>query len=102
MVGPLAEAALKNFYCDKLFLGIDSFNMEEGISTPNIEEAHLNQNMIEKAKQVIAVCDSSKFNRRSFAFIAPVKKLDAVITDGAVPQEIRTKLKEEGVEVYIA
>lgn len=102
LVGPLAESTLQNFYCDKLFLGIDSFNMEEGLSTPNIEEAHLNQNMIEKAKQVIAVCDSSKFNRRSFAFIAPVKKLDAVITDGAVPQEIRTKLKEEGVEVYIA
>ena len=102
MVGPLAEAALKNFYCDKLFLGIDSFNMEEGISTPNIEEAHLNQNMIEKAKEVIAVCDSSKFNRRSFAFIAPVKKLSAVITDSAVSQDIKAKLREQGVQVYIA
>ena len=102
MVGPLAEAALKNFYYDKLFLGIDSFNMDEGISTPNIEEAHLNQNMIEKAKEVIAVCDSSKFNRRSFAFIAPVKKLNAVITDNAVSQDIKTKLREQGVNVYIA
>lgn len=102
MVGPLAEATLRNFYCDKLFLGIDSFNMEEGVSTPNIEEAHLNQNMIEKAKQVIAVCDSSKFNRRSFAFIAPVNKIHAVITDNAVSQEIRAKLKEAGVDLYIA
>lgn len=102
LVGPLAEATLRNFYCDKLFLGIDSFNMEEGVSTPNIEEAHLNQNMIEKAKEVIAVCDSSKFNRRSFAFIAPVNKINSVITDSAVPQEVRSKLKEEGVNLYIA
>ncbi len=102
MVGPLAEATLRNFYCDKLFLGIDSFNMEEGVSTPNIEEAHLNQNMIEKAKQVIAVCDSSKFNRRSFAFIAPVNKIQAVITDNAVSQDIKAKLREQGVQVYIA
>ncbi len=102
LVGPLAEATLRNFYCDKLFLGIDSFNMDEGVSTPNIEEAHLNQNMIEKAKEVIAVCDSSKFNRRSFAFIAPVNKINAVITDSAVPPEVRAKLKEEGVDLYIA
>lgn len=102
LVGPLAEATLRNFYFDKLFLGIDSFNMEEGISTPNIEEAHLNQSMIEKSKEVIAVCDSSKFNRRSFAFIAPVNKLSAVITDSAVSQDIKTKLREQGVQVYIA
>lgn len=102
MVGPLAEATLRNFYCDKLFLGIDSFNMEEGVSTPNIEEAHLNQHMIEKAKEVIAVCDSSKFNRRSFAFIAPVDRINAVVTDNAVPQEVRVKLKEKGVELFIA
>lgn len=102
LVGPLAEATLRNFYFDKLFLGIDSFNMEEGISTPNIEEAHLNQSMIEKSKEVIAVCDSSKFNRRSFAFIAPVKKLNAVITDNAVSQDIKAKLREQGVNVYIA
>lgn len=102
MVGPLAEATLRNFYCDKLFLGIDSFNMDEGVSTPNIEEAHLNQNMIEMAKEVIAVCDSSKFNRRSFAFIAPVKKINAVVTDNAVSADVRSKLKEQGVELYIA
>lgn len=102
MVGPLAEATLRNFYCDKLFLGIDSFNMEEGVSTPNIEEAHLNQNMIEKSKEVIAVCDSSKFNRRSFAFIAPIYKINAVVTDSAVSQEVRSKLKEKGVDLYIA
>ena len=102
MVGPLAEATLRNFYCDKLFLGIDSFNMDEGVSTPNIEEAHLNQNMIEMAKEVIAVCDSSKFNRRSFAFIAPVKKINAVVTDNAVSVDVRSKLKEQGVELYIA
>lgn len=101
-VGPLAEATLKNFYCDKLFLGIDSFNMEDGISTPNIEEAHLNQNMIDMSKEVIAVCDSSKFNRRSFAFIAPVSKLTAVVTDNAIERDIKLKLQDQGVQIYIA
>ena len=31
-VGPIAENTLKIFYCDKLFLGVDSFNLERGVS----------------------------------------------------------------------
>ena len=42
-VGMLAEYALKKFYCDKLFLGVDSASIKDGLSTPNIEEANLNQ-----------------------------------------------------------
>ena len=43
VVGPIAESNIKSFYCDKLFLGVDSFNITAGISTPNLEEANLNQ-----------------------------------------------------------
>ena len=42
VVGPVAEQNVRSFYCDKLFLGVDSFSMTDGISTPNIEEANLN------------------------------------------------------------
>ena len=43
-VGPIAENTLKIFYCDKLFLGVDSFNLERGVSTPNIEESKYQSN----------------------------------------------------------
>lgn len=101
-VGPLAESTLKNFYCDKLFLGIDSFNMELGVSTPNIEEAIINQNMIAMARETIAVCDASKFNKRSFAFIAPIEKINAVVTDGAIPSNIRNQLVDKNIQLHIA
>ncbi|MBQ2067833.1 MAG: DeoR/GlpR transcriptional regulator, partial [Paludibacteraceae bacterium] len=72
-VGPLALSVLRNFTEYKLFLGVDSFSLENGISTPNLEEALLNQLMIQQASQVIAVFDSSKFNKRSFSFVANAK-----------------------------
>lgn len=101
-VGPLAESTLRNFYCDKLFLGVDSINMERGVSTPNMEEANINQTMMAMAKETIAVFDSSKFNKRSFAFIAPVEKLDAIVTDKGIPSDIRTQLKNLNVRLYAA
>lgn len=100
-VGPLAESVLKVCYCDKLFLGVDSFNIKEGISTPNIEEANINQTMMTMAKETIAVFDSSKFNKRSFAFISKVSDLDAIITDDEISTEVLTELKKQNIKVYI-
>ena len=100
-VGPLAESALKVCYCDKLFLGVDSFNLKEGISTPNIEEANINQTMITMAKETIAVFDSSKFNKRSFAFISQVSDINAIVTDEDTQPSIVTDLRTKGVNVYL-
>ena len=102
LVGPLAEKNLRNFYVDKVFLGVDGFDSSYGAFTPNIEEASLNQIMIDIAKQVILVADSSKFNRRSLAFICPPNKIDVVVTDGKISDEDRRQLQEMGVEVIIA
>jgi len=101
-VGPLAESVLKVCYCDKLFLGVDSINIDEGISTPNIEEANINQTMITMAKETIAVFDSSKFDKRSFAFIAHVQDIDAIVTDDDIPHKTLTELTERKIKVHIA
>lgn len=101
MVGPLALSVLRNFSRYKLFLGVDSFSIENGVSTPNLEEALLNQLMIQQADKVIAVFDSSKFNKRSFVHIADAKELDCIITDRALPTGMTAKLRAAGIEVRL-
>jgi len=101
MVGPTAETAIRNYYCDKLFMGVDGIDAQYGISTPNVEEAHLNRIMIEISKEVYVVTDSSKFNRRSLAFIAPMDQIYSVITDKKIPDSELVKLKNMGIKMYI-
>lgn len=100
-VGPLALSVLRNFSRYKLFLGVDSFSIENGISTPSLEEALLNQIMVQQADKVFAVFDSSKFNKRSYVHVADVNELDCIITDRAIPVGMTAKLKSLGVEVRI-
>jgi len=100
-VGPLALSVLRNFSGYKLFLGVDSFSLENGVSTPSMEEALLNQIMIQQAERVIAVFDSSKFNKRSYMHIADANELDCIVTDQAIPAGMTTKLKAIGVEVRV-
>ncbi len=102
LVGMLAEKGFKNYFCDKLFLGVDGFDTSYGISTPNSEEAHMNQIMIEISQKVIVVADSSKFQRRAFAFIAGIHKIHTVITDKGIAEEQKSKLENLGIEVIIA
>ena len=99
IVGPLAESNLKLFYCDKLFLGVDSISMEAGLSTPSMEEASTNQVMISRAREVIAVFDSSKVNKRSLAFIAMPDKIHTVITDSHVPASFKSQLRSLKINV---
>ena len=101
-VGLLAERGFKDYFCDKLFLGVDGFDLELGVSTPDLEEAHLNRIMIEISKQVIVLADSSKFNGRGFAIIAPLNKIDILVTDKGILPETISILEKQGIKVIIA
>jgi len=100
-VGSLAENSLRQYNCDKLFLGVDGIDSSYGISTPDLEEAHLNQMMIEIAHEVIVVTDSSKFLKRCFAFIAPVSRISTLITDKNIPKSEYIKLQNLGVRIIL-
>lgn len=102
LVGPLAERNLKNIYVDKLFLSADGLDTRTGVFTPNIDESHINQIMIDVAKEVILVTDSSKFNRKSLAFICPMDKIHTVVTDKGISLEDKQRLIDNGIKVVIA
>lgn len=101
LVGPIAEETLHRLHADLLFLGVDGFDVQYGLSTPNLLEAKVNRVMVDVAKRTVAACDSSKFGRRSLSLIAPPTALHEVITDrGAPKSDIRT-LKKAGIEVTL-
>ena len=101
LVGPIAEETLRRLNADILFLGVDGFDVQYGLSTPNLLEARVNKVMVEVAKRTIAVCDSSKFGRRSLSLIVPPSALQEVITDRGIPHSDRRLLKKAGIEVTL-
>ena len=101
LVGPISEETLRRLNADILFLGVDGFDVQYGLSTPNLLEAKVNRAMMDVAKLVVAVCDSSKFGKRSLALIAPPSEIQHVITDRGIPKNDLSVLKKSGVEVTI-
>jgi DeoR family transcriptional regulator, aga operon transcriptional repressor len=101
LVGPIAEETLHKLNADILFLGVDGFDVQYGLSTPNLLESRVNRAMIDVSKAVVAVCDSSKFGKRSLSLIAPPSSIKHIITDSGIPKADLSALKKSGVEVTI-
>lgn len=99
LVGPEAENTIKNYYFDKLFLGVDGMDFKHGLTTPNPQEAQLNRMMVKHSSEIIAVADSSKFGRHSFSYICDLDPIGMVVTDTKITKDFEEKLKNRDIKV---
>lgn len=100
--GAHAERALQDLHVDKLFLGVDGFHLEKGITTHFEPEAHLNRIMVSAANEIIVVTDSSKFGSTCLHQIVMTSQIATVVTDQGIPENYKSGLREMGITVLIA
>jgi len=99
--GSQAEQSLENYHFDKLFIGVDGFDLRRGITTDNENEARLNKYMCKVADEVIVVADSAKFSKVSLHHMIDLGKVNRVITDSNIPEHYLTGLEEMGIKVTL-
>lgn len=99
--GRQAELSLANLRFDKVFLGVDGIDDKAGLTTHFEHEANLNRMMCDISKEVIAVTDSSKFNRNGFYVISSLDAIDTLITDSRIPQSYKDYLEEKRINLII-
>jgi DeoR family transcriptional regulator, aga operon transcriptional repressor len=83
LVGPLATRLLGELSLDLLCLGVDAFSVGHGATAYHEGEAGINQLMVERAREVIVVADSSKLGRHAFVRVCPAERVSTLVTDTA-------------------
>lgn len=101
LVGNQGVSILDRYHVQKGFLGAGGFTLAEGLTDTNQYEVELKQHMVARAKEVIAVVDSSKWGQVTFAPLLAVEQLDRVITDRGAPLEMVEALRRRGIEVML-
>ncbi|MBJ6119419.1 DeoR/GlpR transcriptional regulator [Pontibacter sp. BT310] len=101
VTGPYAESTLTDFSCSKLFLGVDGIDLDFGLSTTNVMEAHLNRQMIKVSQKTIVLADSTKFGKRGFGKICGFEDIDQIITDSGISDYTVKTLEGMGIKVTI-
>lgn len=101
VTGPFAEKLLSEISCSKLFIGVDGIDPEYGLTTTNLMEARLNQQMLKSAQVTVVLADSSKFGKRSFGKICNLHEIERIITDAGISKHMVKALEDAGVTVTI-
>lgn len=101
VIGQEAIEFLKNVACSKVFLGADGIDLDFGVTTTSLDEAHLNRQMIQSSEETIVLVDSSKFSRKGFGKICDFELVSKIITDTRIPDKVVSRIEEMGVEVIV-
>ncbi len=99
MYGTQAESAMHSLSVNKVFLGVDGFDLDRGITTHFEPEAILNRLMCAAAAQIIVVTDSSKFGRTCLHRILDPARVHTLITDDKIDSALAERLSVLGVKV---
>jgi DeoR/GlpR family transcriptional regulator of sugar metabolism len=102
MVGPLTKRCAESFFVDRLFLGTDGFAPEYGFMGGDLMRTETVRAMRSQARRAVILTDSSKFSRRGVVAQMAFSEVSEVFTDGGIPEDARSLLAAQGVEVVIA
>ncbi|MDD4514072.1 DeoR/GlpR family DNA-binding transcription regulator [Massilibacteroides sp.] len=101
IIGHYADNILESLSCNKLFLGVDGIDLDYGLTTSNMSEARINQQMIDASQEIIVLTDSSKFGKRGFCKICDIDKVHHIITDKNAPSRMIEQLREKEIKVTL-
>jgi DeoR family fructose operon transcriptional repressor len=101
-VGTWAEQALADIRVDVAFLGTNGLTVEDGLSTPDLAEAAIKRALVAAAARTVVLTDHSKFGRTELAVVAPLSRVDAVVTDSGVAPELADEVEAAGPRVVRA
>jgi DeoR family fructose operon transcriptional repressor len=100
-VGADTVTALHRLRVDVAFLGTNGLSVEHGLSTPDSDEAAVKRAMVEAARVVVCLTDSSKLGAEAPIRFAELGEVDVLVTDDGVG-DTRDAIAAAGVEVVVA
>ncbi len=102
ITGAVTNQVLENFHIQKAFLGAWGLSLDEGLTDTHLAEVELKRAIIERAQEVVAILDGSKFGRLGLASFADLDQIDYLVTDDSAPQDMLDALRARGVQVLVA
>lgn len=86
---------------DKALLGVGGISAQ-GLSTSVLAEASMMLGMLDAAQKTIVLADSSKLGRSAFAHVAPLDRIDILVTDAVPAPALAAAFDDAGIDTIVA
>jgi len=101
-VGSAAIEAMSHIRADCFFMGVTGVSIEEGLSTGDLEEAHVKRALSQRAAETIVLASDEKLGVASPYVIMPVNKATGIVLSDRPEKKLAKALTRLQLDVYTA
>jgi len=101
-VGAAALEAIGRIRADLYFMGVTGVSLDAGLSTGDLEEAHIKRALIAQAAETWVPASAEKLNSASAYSIAPCKAATGLIVDPQAPKKALAGFERAGLAIVRA
>jgi DeoR/GlpR family transcriptional regulator of sugar metabolism len=102
LTGEKAALIFNNLYVEKLFLAAGGFSIAAGLTYPSFTDLALKKAMMDSAKTVYLLVDSSKLEKVLFASLGCQDRINYLITDNGISKDYIQQLENINIKTIVA
>ena len=102
IVGVAAVDFMNQFKADYAIIGVSAIDEDGALLDYDFREVRVAQAIIKNARHIILVTDSMKLERSAPIRIDHISKINTIVVDNDLPQELKDICRENGVKIVIA
>jgi len=100
-VGAATVEAAAHIHADTFFMGVTGVDVNAGLSTGNLEEAHVKKVLSQRAADTIVLASSEKHGVASPYVVMPVKSASGIVVERSTQASFKKSMKNCGLDVYV-
>ena len=102
LVGKITKTCIDQLNIDKAFIGIDGYTAASGFTLRDLFRAEISSYIIQKAKDVYVVSDSSKFGRTELTNVCYINNIQHIATNSDLSAQFQDEFMKAGIDLILA
>ncbi|MDB4582274.1 DeoR/GlpR family DNA-binding transcription regulator [Draconibacterium sp.] len=102
LVGKITKTCIDQINIDKAFIGIDGYDAKSGFTIRDLFRAEISSYILQNARDVFIVTDSSKFGKTELTNICYPRDIQHLATNDDLSVEFQNELINAGVDLILA
>ncbi len=100
-VGAATVEAASRIRADFFFMGVTGVDINAGLSTGDMEEAHIKRALSQRAAETVVMASSEKIGVASTYVVMPLEQASGIVLGQNTPMQLRKDIKKLGLEVFV-
>ena len=100
-VGAASIDAMSHIQADTFFMGVTGVDMKTGLTTGDLEEAHIKKALSHRAADTIVLASEEKLEVASSYVVMPLNNASGIVVDSNTSKALISRIRKKGLEIHM-